>query len=142
MKSLVVKSGQFNNCPDIYEKFYFHSSTSKEKEFIQKITKHRRKYDARVTHRKVQTVWEKQLPLQRRKQARADLLPVCQYTGCKDCFNLRVYRKQGNYRRGARKLSKSPSHYRRNQRYQSRAIVKKSQFLKRKLEYLKWIHTP
>ncbi len=142
MKYSIVESGQFNNCPGVYEKFYLYSSTSKEKTFIQETAKHRRKYDARFTHRKVQTVWEIKLPLQRRKQAWADLLPFCQYTGFKACFDLRVYGKQSNHRRGIGKLSRSTKNYRRNQRYQSRVIVTKSQFLKRKLEYLKWIHPP
>lgn len=142
MKHFIVESGQFYNCPGFYEKFDFCSSTPKAKTLIKATEKYRRKYDSRVTHRKVQTVWEIQLSLQRREQAWADLLPFCQYTGCKDCFNLRVYGKQGNRRRGVGKLSKNPKNYRRNQRYQSRAIVTKSQFLKRKLEYLKWIHPP
>jgi hypothetical protein len=142
MRYFIVKSGQLNNCPGIYEKFDIYSFTSKEKTLIQENAKHRRKYDARFTHRKVQTVWEVQLPLQRRQQAWADLLPFCQYIEFKDCFDLRIHGKQSNHRRGIRKLSRSTKNYRKNQRHQSRATTTQSNFLKRKLWYLKWIHPP
>lgn len=142
MKYLIVESGQFNNCPGFYEKFYLYSSSSKAKTLIQATAKYRRKYDARFTHRKVQTVWKTQLPLCRRKQAWADLLPFGQHTGCKVCFDLRVYGKQSYHRRGVGKLSRSTENYRRNQRHQSRATATESHFLKRKLWYLKWIHPP
>src|SRR5882757_9967260 len=107
MKYFIVKFGQFKNCPGIYEKFYIYLSTPKEETLIQQTAMYRRKYDTRFTHRKVQTVWKIQLPLQRRKQAWADLLPFCQYTGFKACFDLRVYGKKSNHRRGIGKLSGS-----------------------------------
>lgn len=142
MKYLMIESGQFKYCPDIYEKLHKFLFAPKKEALVQAIAGYQTTIAAWFAHRKIQTMWQIQLPLCRRKWARTKLLPFCQFTGQKTCFNLRIHGKQTDHRRGVEKLSRNTENHGKYQRYQSRIIFTKSKFLKRKLWYLKWIQPP